>query len=117
MQNAIKRPQKPQKPIPFTPAALTRVNQITMMILIYIDLSEKEFVEMEHICAVFGQDRYSVKQWLEGIRKNIQNFHDDVLKRFGHIPIQLEQFGEMCDDRELQVKMVMYQKLKNDLGL
>lgn len=104
-------------PVPFTPMALKSIHQQSMMIMIYIDLAEKEFAETLHLCKVFGQDKGQYGKWLYAIKKNLNFFHKNIQQQFGHIPVQLEQFGEMSDDREKHVKMLMYDKLKKDLKL
>lgn len=104
-------------PIPFTPMALKSIHQQTMMIHIYIDLAEKEFSETLLLCKRFGQDKGQFGKWLYAIKKNINFFHKNVQQKFGHIPVQLEEFGEICDDREMHIKMLMYEKLKRDLKL
>lgn len=106
-----------RKTISLSEKALSKLNQKTYMIWVYMDLAEKCVADIDHICKSKDIKRQVIKQRINNMQKNAEVFRSEINSTFSSRPDTIVAFGEMCDDIELQHKKDLFHMLKTELGM
>ena len=94
-----------------------RIDTSTYLIWVYMDLAEKELINLVQLTHENDLDKQMVKYKLEQMKKLALDFRQQLNNKLRDKPDKIEQFGEVSDHYEVKIKTDLYQAMKEELGL
>lgn len=94
-----------------------KIDISTYLIWVYMDLAEKEVINLVQLTQENDLDKQMIKHRLEQMKKLALRFREDLNSKLRDKPEKIEQFGEVSDEYERKIKYDLYLAMKEELGI